>query len=197
MTPGDSLARRASEGGVTTSAARFVIARVTAGEGRELVPVLTGILRDVVNGGASVGFLPPLGVPEAEIYWGEVITAVARGSRVLLVARDTDGAGVGTAQLDLCVRANGRHRGEVMKVMVSRAMQRRGIGRALMLAVEDEARRAGLTTLVLDTRAGDPSEALYVSLGYERAGVIPRYARSANGALDASVFYYRLLDATD
>ena len=45
-----------------------------------------------------------------------------------------------------------------------------------------------------DTRHGDPSEALYRSLGWERAGVIPRYARSADGALDPSTFYYRLLD---
>ena len=45
-----------------------------------------------------------------------------------------------------------------------------------------------------DTRHGDPSEALYRSLGWERAGVIPRYARSADGALDPSAFYYRLLD---
>ena len=183
--------------GDTGATARWMVGRVTADQARDLVPALGAILQDVVNSGASVGFLPPLGTLEAEIYWGEVIDAVARGSRVLLVARDADGAVVGTAQLDLCMRANGRHRGEVMKVMVVRARQQRGIGRALMLAVEDEARKAGVSTLVLDTRAGDPSEALYTAVGYQRAGVIPRYARSANGALDASAFYYRLLDATE
>ena len=51
----------------------------------------------------------------------------------------------------------------------------------------------GRTTLVLDTRHGDPSEALYQSLGWQRAGVIPRYAQSASGALDASAFYFKLL----
>ncbi len=61
-----------------------------------------------------------------------------------------------------------------------------------MLAIEERARRLGRTTLVLDTRRGDPSEALYASVGYTLAGVIPRYARSANGALDPSAFYYRL-----
>ena len=37
--------------------------------------------------------------------------------------------------------------------------------------------------------------ALYTSLGWQLAGVIPKYARSANGALDPSAFYYKLLEA--
>jgi len=81
-----------------------------------------------------------------------------------------------------------------MKLMVYRASRQRGIGRALMLAAEAEARRLERTTLVLDTRQGDPSERLYRSLGWELGGVIPRYARSADGKLDPSAFYYRLLD---
>ena len=62
-----------------------------------------------------------------------------------------------------------------------------------MLAVEEHARRLGRTTLVLDTRQGDPSERLYASVGYRLAGAIPAYAKSADGALDPSAFYYRLL----
>ena len=34
---------------------------------------------------------------------------------------------------------------------------------------------------------------LYTSVGYTLAGVIPRYAQSANGALDPSAVYYRVL----
>jgi hypothetical protein len=34
---------------------------------------------------------------------------------------------------------------------------------------------------------------LYSSLGWVRAGEIPRYAISANGDIDPSVFYYKLL----
>ena len=46
---------------------------------------------------------------------------------------------------------------------------------------------------MLDTRQGDPAEALYASLGWVRAGVIPDYARSADGSLHATVIYYKLL----
>jgi len=157
---------------------------------RELVDILV----DCVEGGASVGFLPPLAPTEAADYWRTVADAITEGSRVLLVAGPPGGPAVGTVQLDLAMRANGRHRAEVVRLLVHRRARRGGLGRALMVAVEAEARRRARTTLVLDTREGDPSEVLYRSLGWQRAGVIPRYARSASGALDGSAFYYKLLE---
>jgi len=156
-------------------------------------PGLVALLTDAVDSGASVGFLPPLAPAEGEAYWRGVIEAVREGSCVLLGAREADGTLVGTAQLLLATRPNGSHRAEVAKVIVHTKARRGGIGRALMLALEERARRLGRTTLVLDTRRGDPSEQLYTSVGYALAGVIPRYARSADGALDPSAFYYRLL----
>ena len=86
---------------------------------------------------------------------------------------------------------NAKHRAEVMKLMVHRRARGQGIGRALMLGLEEEARRVGRTLLVLDTRAGDAAERLYARLGYTRVGVIPRYARSASGSLDDTVYFYR------
>jgi acetyltransferase len=157
-------------------------------------PELARLLEDAVDAGASIGFMPPLAAGEADAYWQSVIAALGDGSRVLLGARAEDGGLVGTAQLDLCARANGRHRAEVMKVIVHTKARRRGIGRALMLAAEAEARRRGRTTLVLDTRRGDPSERLYAGVGYTLAGVVPAYARSADGALDPSAFYFKLLE---
>jgi ribosomal protein S18 acetylase RimI-like enzyme len=111
----------------------------------------------------------------------------------LLVAREDHGGLVGSVQLELALRPNALHRAEVQKVMVLTTARRRGIGRALMVAVEVEARRLGRTTLVLDTREGDPSERLYLGVGYQCAGIIPRYAKSATGVLDGSAFYYKLL----
>jgi acetyltransferase len=154
---------------------------------------LAAVLMDSVEGGASVGFLPPLDPADAIAYWRSVAAALRDGVKVLLIARGAGGHVVGTGQLALEPRANASHRAEVQKLMVLRSARRRGVGRALMLALEGEARRRGRTTLVLDTRQGDPSEALYQSLGWVLAGVIPRFARSANGALDASAFYYKLL----
>lgn len=68
-------------------------------------------------------------------------------------------------------------------MMVYSSARRHGIGRALKLMLESEARHHGRTTLVLDTRKGDPSEGLYASLGWVKVGDIPNCARSANGDL--------------
>jgi acetyltransferase len=171
----------------------FTIERLDPRQAQAALPELIALLRDSVDNGASVGFLPPLDEQVAREYWADVGRAIEKQSRILLIARN-DSRLVGTVQLDLCTRQNGLHRAEVMKLLVHTAWRRQGIGALLMRALEREARQAKRTTLVLDTRAGDPSETLYTKLGYQRAGFIPEYAQSADGALDPSVFYYRLLE---
>ncbi len=170
----------------------FSIHVLDAGRIESALSGLIALLQNVVDDGASVGFLPPLDFEIAKKYWGEVHRAVGQGARVLLVAYD-DAKLVGTVQLDLCQRGNGLHRAEVMKLLVHTSARRQGIGEMLMRAIEVESRNAHRTTLVLDTRAGDPSEKLYAKLGYVKAGEIPQYAQSADGALDPSAFYFKLL----
>lgn len=109
-----------------------------------------------------------------------------------LVARQA-GWVVGTVQLDLAMQTNGRHRAEVTKVLVHQEVRRQGPGRKLMGAVERVARDERRTLLVLDTRQGEPSEAIYAALGYQRAGVIPNYARSADSTLYSTVLFYKEL----
>jgi GNAT superfamily N-acetyltransferase len=154
----------------------------------EDIDQLADILIAVVAEGASVGFLPPLPREEAERYWrGAVEPGV-----VLLVA-EREGRVVGTAQLALALRPNGRHRAEVNKVLLRPDCQRQGIGRRLMTELEVVARREGRTLLHLDTRDGDPSNALYRAMGYVEAGRIPHWARSADGTLHTTVFYFKEL----
>lgn len=153
---------------------------------------LVDLLIDAVTSGASVGFLPPLARAEADAYWQGVFTDLAQGQLLMWTARVGDHT-VGTVQLHPSPKANGRHRAEVAKLLVHSAHRRQGIGRALMAALEAEALRLGRTTLVLDTRQGDPSEHLYTGLGYIKAGVVPQYARSADGTLHTTAFFYKLL----
>lgn len=156
------------------------------------LPKLASLLQNAVTNGASVGFLLPLSEEDALVYWQDVAKAIESSSRILLIAKADDEL-AGTVQLDLATRANGSHRAEVAKLMVHTFFRRQGVARLLMNAIEIEARSAGRTTLVLDTREGDPSEALYAKLGYVRAGVIPEYARSTDGKLHSTVFMYKLL----
>jgi ribosomal protein S18 acetylase RimI-like enzyme len=96
-------------------------------------------------------------------------------------------------QLDLVTKPNRIHRAEVQKLLVHTRVRRQGLGLALMNAVEAVAREAGRSLLLLDTREGDPAENLYLALRYTKLGVIPNYARSLNGLLEGSVFFYRFL----
>lgn len=169
------------------------IERIAPADAAAALPELIELLRDSVDGGASVGFLPPLSEGEAHGYWADALAELANGQRVLLVARLDDRA-VGTAQLGLAAKPNARHRAEVQKLLVHSRARRMGIARALMTALEEQARRLGLTLLVLDTRQGDPSERLYAAHGYTLAGIIPQYARNGDGGLDATVLYYKILD---
>jgi ribosomal protein S18 acetylase RimI-like enzyme len=149
---------------------------------------LTDLLIATVDDGASVGFLPPLARDEARAYWEGVL-----GPGVILFAAEESGRIAGTVQLQLAMKLNGRHRAEIARLMVHPDFRRRGIGRLLMEQAEAAAIAAGRTLIVLDTREGDPSNALYLSLGYIEAGRIPHYALSAAGSFDATVFYYKEL----
>ena len=154
---------------------------------------LAQLLCGVVNGGASVGFLPPLNREAARSYWFDVADNIEDGWAQLLVK--TQGRGIiGTVQLLEAQRANAAHRAEVAKLMVHSLHRQRGHGRALMLAVQSLARQRGRTTLVLDTRSGDPSERLYLAMGWHKSGEVPRYARSADGQLHATSLYHHLLE---
>ncbi len=168
------------------------IRRLTSEEAIQHLPQLAALLLDAVNSGASIGFLTPFTHAEAVAYWQEVLTVLQTPYRTLLVAQMDDEI-VGTVQLDLASRANGSHRAEVAKLMVHTSRRGQGIAQALMNAIEQEARLAGRTTLILDTRSGDPSERLYTKLGYTKAGTIPEYARSSDGSLHTTVFMYKLL----
>lgn len=169
------------------------IRTVSAGEMPALLPALTALLRDAVDGGASLGFLPPLDPGEAAAYWHVVLAEVRAGTRVLLVARVDGRHLAGTVQLALATKSNAKHRAEVEKLAVLTAERGKGIGTALMGAAEAAALAKGRTLLVLDTRKGDPAEALYRDLGYAELGVLPGFTRDARGASHDTVFFYKHL----
>ncbi|CAI2439916.1 GNAT family N-acetyltransferase [Serratia liquefaciens] len=157
------------------------------------IPELAAMLHASVSQGASIGFVMPFSLEQAQAFWQRLLPAIEREERLLLVARD-DGRVVGTVQLLLDMPDNGRHRAEVVKLMVHPQARRRGIARSLMLQVQQLAVEHQRHLLVLDTLTGDTAEGLYRLLGFQLAGSIPQYARASNGgALDATSYMYKLL----
>jgi acetyltransferase len=185
--------KRAAMGGVAMPSVQVdaLSAHVTMDERGELVSLLT----ECVHGGASMGFLAPLPRANAQAYWEKVLGELAGGLRVILVARQ-DQAIVGSAQLALETRANGRHRAEVQKVMVRPSQRRRGIAVAMMTELEQQALARGVRLLFLDTSEGyGGARALYDTLGYVYVGGIPDYALDPDGTPAKNAIYYKMLRA--
>jgi len=153
---------------------------------------LAAILTEAVAEGAGLGFLAPVAPAEARAFVEDCARDVDAGARVVLVAR-LDGAVVGSAQLALCLRPNGTHRAECQKAMVATRARRHGVGRALMRAVSDAARAERRTLLYLDTFADQHARRFYEACGWTHAGDIPDFARTNDGALGATSFYYKRL----
>jgi len=81
----------------------------------------------------------------------------------------------------------------VQKLLVLREFRGRGIGKALMAAVERKAGELGRWLLVLDTVPAQPAEKLYERIGYRRAGVVPDYAEKSGGGFEPTVIFYKKL----
>ena len=157
------------------------------------VTMLGEVLHDCLHAGAAVSFVLPFSREDADSFWRDVVLlAVIAGTRRVVVARR--GARiVGTVQIDLATPPNQPHRAEVKKLLVHPDARGAGIARALMLAIEEQARGMHRTLLTLDT-ASERAERLYVSLGYVPVGIIPRYSRRPDSAeLEGTTVMYKEL----
>jgi acetyltransferase len=171
----------------------FTIQLLTPTPSDKIRDGLIELLRDSVEGGASVGFLAPLKRKMAEAFWHDMLREAQSPQRVILVATTDDGEVTGSVQLSLVQKENGRHRAEVQKLLVHSRYRNRGLGRRLMDAIEHEAQQRGISLLVLDTIEGELAEQLYLKLGYTRVGEIPNYASFPDGRLWATVIFYKEL----
>ncbi|MCF2531583.1 GNAT family N-acetyltransferase [Yinghuangia sp. KLBMP8922] len=169
---------------------------LAAEELADAAPALAALLAATVDAGASVGFLAPLDPAAAEEWWrGRHIVLATTAS--MWVARDADERIVGTIQLHHGGQMpNGRHRGEIAKLMVHPGTRGGGLGRRLLETAETEARRRGLAVLILDTETGSPAEKMYASAGWTHCGVIPDFAQDASGMLQSTTLFAKRLDGT-
>jgi len=170
------------------------VERIEASDADAVLPLLTDILLDCVEGGASVSFMAPLSRDKALAFWRGVLASAALGERVVLAARDAAGQLSGTVQVVLAQPENQPHRGDVSKMLVHRRARRRGLGQALMQAAEAQALAAGKTLLVLDT-ASDDAKRLYSRAGWIECGRIPGYALLPTGEPCATTLFYKQLSA--
>ncbi|AOY94939.1 GNAT family N-acetyltransferase [Cupriavidus sp. USMAA2-4] len=171
----------------------IVLRRLGAEEAAGRAGALADVLIDCVEGGASVSFMLPLSRATAQAFWQGVAQGVARGERILLVAEDAQGEILGTVQLITAQPENQPHRADVAKMLVCRRARRRGVARRLMAALDEAARAAGKSVLVLDTVTGGDAERLYERAGWLRVGTVPNYALMPDGSLCGTTFFHKQL----
>jgi GNAT superfamily N-acetyltransferase len=153
---------------------------------------LAAVLVDCVEGGASVTFMLPFSQEEALAFFRKVAGSVAAGDTVLLAA-SLGGTIVGTVQLGLDTPPNQPHRADIKKLLVHRSARGHGVGAALMVQAEEEARRRGRWLLVLDTVPGENGHRLYLREGWTQTGLVPDYALFPDGRLcDTAIMWKRL-----
>ena len=169
-----------------------VVRRLDAAGAASAERALAEILRACVDAGAAVSYLPPLALETARAFYHRKASEVAAGTRILL-AGWVNGALAGTVTLDLDTPMNQPHRADVQKLLVHPEARRHGLARALMAALESEARTAHRSLLTLDTKADDAAEPLYRALGYHEAGRIPRYALNPDGTKHDTVLFWKEL----
>jgi putative acetyltransferase len=91
-----------------------------------------------------------------------------------------DGVAVGCGAM----RRYGEATAELKRMYVDRSVRGRGVGRALVVALEHEARRIGLTKVVLETGTRlAPAIKLYEAMGYTRIPLYGEYVSSPDTSL--------------
>ena len=167
------------------------VRRLAAVDGNQIDELAT-LLIDVVEGGATVGFMMPITHERAVSFWSRVAEEVALGKRLLLIAEDDAGI-CGTVQLVLDLPDNQPHRADLSKMLVRRRSRRQGLAAELLRAAEAAALDSGRTLLVLDAVTDGAAARLYERLGWVRVGDIPGYALMPEGGLCGTTYYYRQL----
>ncbi len=155
------------------------------------IDALTSLLHNCVLGGASVGYTDAEAqMDEMRNYWVGVNHSLSTNN-FKLISAEADNKIVGVVGLELCTKPNGKHRGEICKLLVLPDYRRKGLARKLMLEAEQVAWESGLTLLTLDTNTKGITVSLYSSLGWQISGEIPQFAKSVNGDLESTTIMFR------
>ncbi|WP_313532664.1 GNAT family N-acetyltransferase [Sphingobacterium multivorum] len=159
-----------------------------------LISELVDLTFNIVQGGASVGFMEDLTVEQAKRFWTEVLNKVKQQKTILIIAKDASTHRIaGTVQLQIDLPSNQIHRADVAKMLVHTDFRRMGIAQNLLQHIENIAIDLNKTLLVLDTVTDSSAYIMYQKCGWTKVGDIPNYALFPNGTLCSTTYFYKNL----
>ncbi|MDR3007710.1 MAG: GNAT family N-acetyltransferase [Sphingobacterium sp.] len=160
-----------------------------------LITELVDLTFNIVQGGASIGFMDDLTVEQARIFWSKVLNKVKQQKTVLIVAKNSVTNQItGTVQLQIDLPSNQAHRADVAKMLVHSDFRRMGIAQKLLQQIEKIAIDLKKTLLVLDTVTDSPAYLMYQKCGWTIVGDIPNYALLPNGLPCSTTYFYKNLN---
>lgn len=150
------------------------------------------VVAAVVAQHGAVGWLEVPDADETGRWLEDELRGVREGTAHFAVAK-VGGAVVGLGILSVFHPPVLARNGQVRKVMTHPQARGKGVARAVLLALEDEARRIGLENLLLDVRGNNHGAmAIYESLGWLRCGAVPDLIAVGDDRFD-QVNYVRVL----
>ena len=169
-----------------------VVERVKEFTGADLYDLCDATEAAIIDGGGFGWVRPPprraleayykgaLAIPERELFIGRLNRIVCASAQLVRPTRNNEA---------LAFSAH------LMHSFVAPWARGHGLARAIVLAVEDAARTAGVAVLNLDVReTQEAAIQLYRSLGYNHWGTHPCYAR-VEGKPVAGFYYWKDLGA--
>ncbi len=168
----------------------LAVERATALPDDDLLALCEAADAAIIEGG-GFGWVHPPGRGALESYFRGVLLMP---ERLLFVTR-MDGIIVGSAQLVRPPRNNEAQAfaAHLMHSFIAPYARGHGLARMLTRRVEDAARALGFHILNLDVRETQaPAIRMYESLGYQRWGVHPAYARVEGRVIQGLFFTKRL-----
>ena len=160
-----------------------------------LITELVDLTFNIVQGGASIGFMDDLTVEQARIFWSKVLNKVKQQKTVLIVAKNSVTNQItGTVQLQIDLPSNQAHRADVAKMLVHSDFRRMGIAQKLLQQIEKIAIDLKKTLMVLDTVTDSPAYLMYQKCGWTIVGDIPNYALLPNGLPCSTTYFYKNLN---
>lgn len=179
-----------SKTGGTGPAGRVTVERLTQYSGTDLDDLCEATESAIVEGG-GFGWLKVPARQVLENYWKGVLLVP---ERQVVVGR-LDGVIAGSVQLSRAPRNNEAQSfaGTVTAAFVAPWARGRGIGHGIVIEIEELARELGLVVLNLDLRDSQRAAIrLYESLGYQRWGTHPCYARVEGRTVPGHYYFKRI-----
>ncbi|WP_375691045.1 GNAT family N-acetyltransferase [Pseudooceanicola sp. LIPI14-2-Ac024] len=149
--------------------ADFEIRPVTDGDHAQILAIWNPIFRDTLVTFASVEKTP-------ETLADYIDSRRARGREFLVAV--ADGTVLGFASYDQFRGGDGYVHAMEHTIILGESARGRGVGRALLRAVEEDARAKGAHTMVAGISGGNPGAVpFHAAVGYEHCGRMPQSGR--------------------